>query len=99
MIDDTNKTIRSRPLYDMFTAPALPRRYDLINRVITWGFDEQWRREASRECLTSQPGKVIDLCCGTGDLVLNLARLAESNRELTGIEYSQPRIAVSTNKA
>ncbi len=99
MINYSDKTIRSRPLYDMFAAPALPRCYDLINRVITWGFDKQWRREAARECLTSRPGKVLDLCCGTGDLVIDLARLAESNLELTGVDYSQPMIEVAAKKA
>ena len=99
MINYSDKTIRSRPLYDMFTAPALPRCYDLINRVITLGFDKQWRREAARECLTSRPGKVLDLCCGTGDLAIDLARLAESNLELTGIDYSQPMIEVAAKKA
>ncbi len=97
MIDYTYNAIRSRPLYDMFT--ALPGCYDLINRVITGGFDEQWRREAARECLTARPGKVLDLCCGTGDLVINLARLAEDNVELTGIDYSQPMLALATKKA
>ncbi len=97
MINYGDQTVRSRPLYGMFT--ALPPCYDLINRVITWGFDEQWRREAARECLASRPGKVLDLCCGTGDLVINLARLAESNLELTGVDYSQPMLDVATKKA
>ena len=98
MINYNDKTIRSRPLYDMFTAPALPRFYDLINHVITWGFDKLWRREAARECLTSRPGKVLDLCCGTGDLVIDLARLAEHDLELIGVDYSSPMIEVATKK-
>lgn len=98
MINNNDKTIQSRPLYDMFTAPALPGCYDLTNRVITWGFDKLWRREAARECLASRPDKVLDLCCGTGDLVIDLARLAQSNLELTGVDYSQPMIEVATKK-
>ncbi len=97
MIDYTDNAIRSRPLYDMFT--AVPPRYDLVNHMITWGLDKRWRWEAARECLASQPGKVLDLCCGTGDLAINLARLAEDNVELTGIDYSQPMLALATKKA
>ena len=81
----------------MFT--AVPRRYDLINHIITWGLDKRWRGKAAKECLASQPGKVLDLCCGTGDLTINLARLAEDNVELTGIDYSQPMLEIATKKA
>ncbi len=97
MIDSADKTPRGKPLHSMFA--AVPRRYDLVNHVITWGFDERWRREAAGECLASRPGKVLDLCCGTGDLALNLARLDEGNVELTGIDYSQQMLDVAAKKA
>ena len=88
---------RNKPLHHMFT--AVPHRYDLVNHIITWGLDKRWRWKAARECLTSQPSKVLDLCCGTGDLAVNLARLAENNVELTGIDYSQPMLEIATKKA
>lgn len=81
----------------MFT--AVPRRYDLINHVITWGFDKRWRRQAARECLAAPPGRILDLCCGTGDLAISLARLAKNNVELTGIDYSQPMLEIAAKKS
>ena len=93
----TNRTVRSIPLHAMFT--AVPHRYDLVNRLITWGFDEHWRREVAKECLASRPKKVLDLCCGTGDLAINIARLAKDNVELIGIDYSQPMLEVARRKA
>ena len=97
MTSYADKTIRSRPLYDMFT--AVPRRYDLINRIITWGLDKRWRRQAARECLISRPRKVLDLCCGTGDLAIELARLVVNHVELTGVDYSPPMLEIATKKA
>ncbi len=97
MIDYADKGMRKEPLHRMFT--AVPRRYDLINHVITWGLDKRWRREAARECLTSQPGRVLDLCCGTGDLAINLAQQGENNVALTGIDYSQPMLEIAIKKA
>ncbi len=91
------QTRQSKPLHRMFT--AVPRRYDLVNHVITLGLDKRWRGKAARECLKTHPLKVLDLCCGTGDLALNIARLAESNMELTGIDYSQPMLKIATKKA
>ncbi len=97
MIDYADKMIRNKPLYGMFT--AVPHRYDLVNHVITLGLDKRWRWKAARECLASQPGKVLDLCCGTGDLAINIARLAENGVELTGVDYSRPMLAIATQKA
>lgn len=81
----------------MFT--EIPRRYDLINHIITWGLDRRWRRKAARECLASQPEKMLDLCCGTGDLVIDIARLATNNVELIGLDYSQPMLEIAARKA
>ncbi len=97
MVDYADEAIQREPLRGMFT--AIPHRYDLVNHIITWGLDKRWRRKAARECLTSQPGKVLDLCCGTGDLVINIARLADNEVELVGIDYSQPMLEIATKKA
>ena len=99
MVNSVDKMMRSVPLHNMFT--AVPPRYDLINRIITWGLDERWRQEAARECLIARPRKVLDLCCGTGDLTINLARMAENNNdvELIGIDYSQPMLELAARKA
>jgi demethylmenaquinone methyltransferase/2-methoxy-6-polyprenyl-1,4-benzoquinol methylase len=81
----------------MFT--AVPRRYDLVNHVITWGLDKRWRWAAARECLASQPEKILDLCCGTGDLAITIARLAKDGMEVTGIDYSRPMLDIAVKKS
>ena len=86
-----------KPLHGMFT--AVPRRYDLVNHVITWGRDSSWRRQAARECLTTRPRRVLDLCCGTGDLAINIARFAVKDTEITGVDYSQPMLEIAGEKA
>ncbi|MFC1911559.1 ubiquinone/menaquinone biosynthesis methyltransferase [Chloroflexota bacterium] len=94
---DLDKADRSQPLHCMFT--TVPPRYDLINTLITWGFDRQWRRRAARECLASRPGEVLDLCCGTSDLAINLARLDRDEMTVVGIDYSQPMLKLANIKA
>ncbi|MFC1904843.1 ubiquinone/menaquinone biosynthesis methyltransferase [Chloroflexota bacterium] len=91
------KSSEHKPLYRIFT--AVPHRYDLVNHVITWGMDSRWRLKAARECLTSKPKRALDLCCGTGDLAINLARLSDGSVELTGTDYSLPMLELATRKA
>ncbi|MBM4433288.1 MAG: bifunctional demethylmenaquinone methyltransferase/2-methoxy-6-polyprenyl-1,4-benzoquinol methylase UbiE [Chloroflexi bacterium] len=97
MIDCAEKMVQSKPLYDMFT--AVPKRYDLVNHVITWGLDKRWRRKAAEACLASKPQRVLDLCCGTGDLAITLAKLAGNNLEVAGLDYSQPMLYIAARKA
>jgi demethylmenaquinone methyltransferase/2-methoxy-6-polyprenyl-1,4-benzoquinol methylase len=85
------------PLHDMFA--AIPGRYDLLNRVLTWGFDERWRRRTARECLRYARGPVMDLGCGTGDLTLHLARMAPSEAEIVGTDFAEPMLEVARAKA
>jgi demethylmenaquinone methyltransferase / 2-methoxy-6-polyprenyl-1,4-benzoquinol methylase len=81
----------------MFT--DIPPRYDLINHLITWRMDRGWRHQAALTCLTSRPQRVLDLCCGTGDLAVNIANLADYSLSIQGLDYSQPMLNIASQKA
>jgi len=97
MVLNSIKTTAGRPLYHIFT--RIPDRYDLINHVITLGMDTGWRRQAALTCLKDNPGRILDLCCGTGDLSITIARLAQYTPEITGADYSRPMLEIAASKA
>ncbi|MBN1691288.1 MAG: ubiquinone/menaquinone biosynthesis methyltransferase [Dehalococcoidia bacterium] len=97
MASNSNKPTAGRPLYHIFT--RIPDRYDLINHVITLGMDSGWRRQTALTCLKDSPGRLLDLCCGTGDLAITIARLARQTPEITGADYSQPMLEKAAAKA
>ena len=86
-----------QPLHNIFT--DIPPRYDLINHLFTWGMDSRWRLKAAKECLSSNPRRVLDLACGTGDLAITIAQLAKSDIEITGLDFSQPMLDIARQKA
>jgi demethylmenaquinone methyltransferase/2-methoxy-6-polyprenyl-1,4-benzoquinol methylase len=47
---------------------AIAPRYDLVNRLMTFGLDQSWRRATVDALALSPTGLVLDLACGTGDL-------------------------------
>jgi len=86
-----------KPLQRMFS--AIPKRYDLINHVITLGMDKNWRKKAALTCLYSYPARILDICCGTGDLTISIAQLTDYSPEIIGVDYSQPMLELAEEKA
>jgi demethylmenaquinone methyltransferase/2-methoxy-6-polyprenyl-1,4-benzoquinol methylase len=73
-------------------------RYDLANRVMTGGLDERWRRRAI-ELLAPRPhSRIVDLCCGTGDLVFGLLR-TDPSLDVTGIDFCAPMLQRARQRA
>jgi demethylmenaquinone methyltransferase/2-methoxy-6-polyprenyl-1,4-benzoquinol methylase len=62
---------KARAVRAMFDAIA--PRYDLVNRVMTFGLDVGWRRRTVRALDLAPGATVLDLACGTGDLCRDLA--------------------------
>jgi len=86
-----------RPLEKMFS--EVPPRYDLMNRMLTFRFDVLWRRKAARECLMRNPKRILDLCTGTGDLAVQIEKLADGHAEITGLDYSDSMLSLAREKA
>lgn len=59
-----------RAVREMFDKIA--PRYDLVNRVMTFGMDRGWRRRTVRSLALPARARVLDLACGTGDLCREL---------------------------
>jgi len=53
---------------------AIAPRYDMLNRLLTFGMDVGWRRKTVKSLQLSPGSKVLDLACGTGDLCRELSK-------------------------
>jgi demethylmenaquinone methyltransferase/2-methoxy-6-polyprenyl-1,4-benzoquinol methylase len=68
--------------------------YDAMNRIMTAGLDLRWRRFAVEA--TVRPGdRVLDACCGTGDLAIAAAR---RGGEVTGLDFSEAMLVRARRK-
>lgn len=73
-------------------------RYDLANRVLTGGLDERWRRRTIRLLAAPHGGRILDCCCGTGDLVFGLLR-SDPTLTVTGLDFCGPMIERARQRA
>lgn len=84
------------PLRGMFA--AVPRRYDLMNRLLTLGLDQAWRRQAADECLAGRPVRIMDLCTGTGDLAVMLRAMVPADTQIVAVDFVAPMIEAASRK-
>lgn len=61
--------------------------YDLLNRILSFGIDRRWRKKTIERLGISSRSVVLDLACGTGDLMLEAAR--RNAMALFGIDPSK----------
>jgi demethylmenaquinone methyltransferase/2-methoxy-6-polyprenyl-1,4-benzoquinol methylase len=85
---------RVRAMFDRIARP-----YDTMNRVMTAGLDRQWRRLAADAAGVGAGASVLDACCGTGDLALELARRVGPGGEVIGVDFSEGMLDRARAKA
>jgi len=80
----------ARAVREMFTSIA--PRYDLLNHVLSFNVDRIWWRRAARtfgHILDRPDARVLDLCCGTGDMAFALCRRAgKRTLQILGADFS-----------
>jgi demethylmenaquinone methyltransferase/2-methoxy-6-polyprenyl-1,4-benzoquinol methylase len=69
--------------------------YDAMNRTMTMGLDQRWRRAAVSAVV--QPGdRVLDACCGTGDLAV---AAQHAGGKVTGVDFSERMLERARRKS
>ena len=86
---------------EMFTSIA--PRYDLLNHVLSFNIDRWWWWRTARQfdaILKRPQARVLDLCCGTGDMTFALRRRAGSGAsQILGVDFSHAMLQRAAAKA
>lgn len=85
---------------EMFSSIA--PRYDLLNHVLSMNVDRLWWNRSARtfrETLKRPDARVLDLCCGTGDMTFALQRrMSAGSSELLGADFSHAMLVRAAEK-
>jgi demethylmenaquinone methyltransferase/2-methoxy-6-polyprenyl-1,4-benzoquinol methylase len=91
----------ARAVRAMFTSIA--PRYDLLNHVLSLNVDRLWWRRTARtfaSILASREARILDLCCGTGDMTFALRRQAgEGAPQILGADFSHAMLERASSKS
>jgi demethylmenaquinone methyltransferase / 2-methoxy-6-polyprenyl-1,4-benzoquinol methylase len=73
--------------------------YDALNSVMTAGLHHRWRERAAARAELSAGDSALDICCGTGDLALELSRHVAPGGHVVGCDFSEPMLDLAREKA
>ena len=90
--DEGGKARQVEAMFDSI-APA----YDFMNRAMTLGIDQWWRRVAVKMVCCARPRHILDVATGTGDFAIDLYRQLKPE-QVVGIDLSQGMLDVAREK-
>src|SRR5438105_9571723 len=90
----------AQAMREMFTSIA--PRYDLLNHVLSFNIDRLWWNRTARtfrHILQRPDAKVLDMCCGTGDMTFALRRQTDRSATLSGVDFSHAMLQRAQRKS
>ncbi len=89
--------VRRRYVREMFARIA--PRYDLLNTVLSLALHYRWRQQVVRMLELKPTARVLDLCTGTGDLAMQIARHIGPAGEVMALDFCEPMLQRAREKA
>ena len=87
----------NRAIEEMFNSISL--KYDFLNDIFSFGLHRFWKRKLLDILDPTFGEKWIDLCCGTGDMSMLLARYMKSSKNITGIDSASQALLVAKERS
>ena len=81
---------RAAKVNELFASIA--PRYDLTNDMQSFGLHRRWKRRVVELAAVQSGDHALDVCCGTGDIALALAR---NGAKVVGVDFSEPMLEVA----
>jgi demethylmenaquinone methyltransferase / 2-methoxy-6-polyprenyl-1,4-benzoquinol methylase len=73
--------------------------YDLMNSAMTAGLHHRWRERAADQAGVGAKSDALDICCGTGDLALELRRRIGPDGRVVGSDFSEQMLELARRKS
>ncbi len=84
-------------IYQMFE--SLSGKYDLMNNLITFGLHKYIKQNAIKKVPLQPKSKILDICTGTGDIALILAKKLPRDTLITAVDFSPKMLDIAGQKA
>ena len=72
--------------------------YELVNHILTFGLDIPWRKRAAQVAASGGGSLWLEVCSGTGEMAVNLQKLANSDTKVVVSDFSMPMVTKASEK-
>lgn len=87
---------KEKRVYDVFE--KISENYDKMNSVISFQQHKKWRRDIMKKMNVRQGAKALDICCGTAEWTIALAKEVGPEGEVIGLDFSENMLRVGEEK-
>jgi demethylmenaquinone methyltransferase / 2-methoxy-6-polyprenyl-1,4-benzoquinol methylase len=84
-------------VHDIFENLAVD--YDLMNYIMSFGMHKFVKKQAIKNVPIQSNAKVLDVCCGTGDISIFIAKTFGDSVKITGVDFSEKMLKIAAKKA
>ena len=78
---------------------SISSKYDFLNDIFSFGLHRFWKRKLLDLLKPTNGEKWIDICCGTGDMSILLARYLKNSKNITGLDSASKAILVAIERS
>ncbi|NEO86487.1 MAG: bifunctional demethylmenaquinone methyltransferase/2-methoxy-6-polyprenyl-1,4-benzoquinol methylase UbiE [Spirulina sp. SIO3F2] len=72
--------------------------YDELNQQLSWGLHTVWKKMAVQWAEAAPGHQALDICCGSGDIALLLARAVGKTGSVTGVDFAPAQLAIAAER-
>ena len=87
---------KEEKVHDVFE--KISADYDKMNSVISFNQHKKWRDDIMRRMAVRKGAKALDVCCGTADWTIALAKAVGASGEVTGLDFSENMLEAGKDK-
>lgn len=89
-------SFKEQRVYEIFNSIA--PRYDVTNLIMSLGIHHYWRKKLIQSLSLSKGCTILDLCCGTGAVAQDLARLIGTGGQVVGVDFSEAMLSIAKDR-
>lgn len=74
------------------------KNYDSMNSIISFQRHKAWRKDVMKRMKVKNKSSALDVCCGTGDWSISLAKAVGKNGSVVGLDFSKNMLSIAEKK-
>lgn len=90
------QSVKEARVHHIFNTIAA--KYDYTNALMSFGIHQHWQKKLLQTVGPLQGKVALDLCCGTGKVTLDLARMAGSKGTVIGVDFSESMLEIAWDR-